>query len=402
MILNVIKTESQYREYLKEIERLAKLDPKPGTPDGNRLELLVVLTEAYEVEKYPISAPTPVDAILFRMEEQGLQQKDLVPYFGTKSRVSEVLSGKRPLTVRMIRDLCVGLGIPANVLVGEFITEAETEEVDWKSYPIEEMRKRGWFASVKGRARSSKELLQSFFEKVGGKDRQVAFLRQTIHFGGIDTIDTRALNAWLARVIIKSRAEQFDRGRFQRVDNPNEFLSEVARLSWFNNGPILAKEFLQKKGIALVIEPHLPKTRLDGAVTTDRDGTPIIGLTLRHDRIDNFWYTLLHELVHLCMHLQSQDEAYVDDTEIEGDEDQKEIEANRMARDAFVPRRIWQRSDAYRLQTIEAIRSLADELRIHPAIVAGRIRKETGNYRLFSNVVGSGAVRKLFPEWRHA
>lgn len=402
MILNVIKTESQYKEYLKEIERLVRLDPKPDTPDGKRLELLAVLAEAYEEEKYPILAPAPVEAILFRMEEQGLQQKDLVPYFGSKSRVSEVLSGKRPLTVKMIRDLSVGLGIPASVLVGEHAPNAVTEEADWESYPIEEMRKRGWFSALEGRGRSSRELLHSFFEKVGGRDRQVVFLRKTIHFGGIDTIDTRALNAWLARVIIRSREEQVSRGRYQRVENPTEFLSEVARLSWFSNGPILAKEFLQKKGIALVLEPHLPKTRLDGATTSDRDGTPVIGLTLRHDRVDNFWYTLLHELVHLFMHLQSQDEAYVDDTEIEGDEDQKEMEANRMARDAFVPRRIWQRSDAYRLQTIEAIKSLADELRIHPAIVAGRIRKETGNYRLFSNVVGSGAVRKLFPEWRRA
>jgi len=127
----------------------------------------------------------------------------------------------------------------------------------------------------------------------------------------------------------------------------------------------------------------------------DVDGTPVIGLTLRHDRLDNFWFTLLHECVHIIKHLHAPGETFVDDTERSFDTDEKEIEANRMARDSLIPQEAWRRSDANRLKTAEAINALAAELKIHPAIVAGRIRREAGNYKLFSALVGHRAVKKV-------
>src|SRR6266436_7059628 len=101
----MIKTDSQHEETLAEVERLVALDPAPGTPEAERLELLAHLVRAYENEHYPIELPDPIEAIRFRMEHQGLTQRDLVPYFGSRSRVSEVLSGKRGLTLPMIRAL---------------------------------------------------------------------------------------------------------------------------------------------------------------------------------------------------------------------------------------------------------------------------------------------------------
>ncbi len=115
----LIKTEEQYRDYLAEVERLAGDDPAPGTPDGDRLELLAKLVEDYEKERFKFERPDPVDAILFRMEERGLRQKDLVPILGGKNRVSEVLSRKRPLTLGMVRALHESLRIPAELLVRE-------------------------------------------------------------------------------------------------------------------------------------------------------------------------------------------------------------------------------------------------------------------------------------------
>lgn len=115
----VIKNESQYRAYLEQIEALAIRDPEPESEDGARLELLALIVEAYEKERSQLVHPDPVDAILFRMEQQHLQQKDLVPYMGSKSRVSEVLSGKRPLSLNMIRSLSEGLGIPARALIAK-------------------------------------------------------------------------------------------------------------------------------------------------------------------------------------------------------------------------------------------------------------------------------------------
>jgi len=119
MYPRVIKTDEEYREALAETERLIALDPEPGTREADRLELLAMLVEAYEKEKFPIEKPNPIEAIKFRMEEQGLIQRDLVPYIGSKSRVSEVLSGKRRLTMKMARALHEGLGIPAEVLLQE-------------------------------------------------------------------------------------------------------------------------------------------------------------------------------------------------------------------------------------------------------------------------------------------
>lgn len=90
----VIRTEEQYREYFDKVQELIHKMPIPGTDESDDLELLSVLIEDYEKNKYPVEAPDPIDAILFRMEEKGLKQADLVPYFGTRSRVSEILSRK--------------------------------------------------------------------------------------------------------------------------------------------------------------------------------------------------------------------------------------------------------------------------------------------------------------------
>jgi len=123
----VIKTEKDRQAAFRQIESLALLDPKPGTPAGERLELLATLVEQYEKAHFPIDAPDPIAAIRFRMEQQGLSQADLVPFLGSRSRASEILSGKRPLTLAMIRALRDGLGIPADVLVGRKGHEPERE-----------------------------------------------------------------------------------------------------------------------------------------------------------------------------------------------------------------------------------------------------------------------------------
>ena len=149
------------------------------------------------------------------------------------------------------------------------------------------------------------------------------------------------------------------------------------------------------KGVILIVEPHLPKTHLDGAAMLDEDGTPVIGLTLRYDRVDYFWFTLMHELVHVQRHLGRQGSAFVDDADNEGTE-AYEMEANLFAAEAFIPRQIWKSSDAYRLKRSDAINALADSLMIHPAMVAGRIRKETGNFRILKEFVGEGHIRPLF------
>lgn len=112
----VIKTSKDYAAALARIEKL--MDAKPRSPQGDELELLSLLVHQYEEEAFPIDQPDPVTAIRFRMEQQGLEPKDLVPFLGSRSRVSEVLSRRRGLSLKMIRALAHGLGIPADVLLG--------------------------------------------------------------------------------------------------------------------------------------------------------------------------------------------------------------------------------------------------------------------------------------------
>ena len=117
MELGVIRTEAEYEQALARIEAL--MDAAPGTPEMDELEVLSVLVEKYEDERYPVAMPDPIVAIRFRMEQQGLTNKDLELYLGSQARVSEVLNGKRALSKEMIRRLHSGLGIPAEVLLQE-------------------------------------------------------------------------------------------------------------------------------------------------------------------------------------------------------------------------------------------------------------------------------------------
>lgn len=110
-----IRTEADYNEALAEIEKL--WNSKPGTTAGDRLEILVVLVDDYETRHWPIGLPDPIEAIKFKMEQQGLTRKDIEPYIGSSGRVAEVLNRKRDLSIAMIRKLHAGLGIPLEVLI---------------------------------------------------------------------------------------------------------------------------------------------------------------------------------------------------------------------------------------------------------------------------------------------
>jgi len=115
MDIKPIKTEADYEAALAEIERF--FDARPGTPEGDRLEVLTTLVEAYEDKHYSIPLPDPVEAIQYYMESRDLSRRDLEPYLGSRARVSEVLNRRRPLSLKMIRSLNAGLGIPAEVLI---------------------------------------------------------------------------------------------------------------------------------------------------------------------------------------------------------------------------------------------------------------------------------------------
>lgn len=115
MEIRPIHNEKEHRAALERLESL--MDAEPGTDEGDELEVLAALIEVYEEKHYPVDPPDPIEAIRFRMDQQGLTQRDLEPYIGPSGRVSEVLNRKRPLTLPMIRRLHEGLGIPLESLI---------------------------------------------------------------------------------------------------------------------------------------------------------------------------------------------------------------------------------------------------------------------------------------------
>jgi HTH-type transcriptional regulator/antitoxin HigA len=403
MTERVIKTRDEYEAALKAISELMERDPDPGTRDAEKLELLSLLVQHYESKQFEVAPPDPIEAIRFRIEQEGLSQRALVPYIGSRAKVSEVLSGKRPLTLSMIRALHKGLGIPAKALLADRDPRLlEGGAIEWEKFPLREMVSRGWIkARVADVANRGEELLREFMKPLGAPEAILALYRHTGHVRSGRQVDPHALLAWTARVLLRAEQEG-PRAPFHPEQVTGDLLRELARLSWASTGPRLAQEFLAKRGVALVIEPHLAQTHLDGAAIWSPAGRPVVGMTIRHDRIDNFWFCLMHELIHIAKHLAGTDDRFYDDLDAESPDDPREREADRLAGEALIPQEVWDSSPAKSLHTPEAVQHLADQLRIHPAIAAGRIRHEWKRYRILNQLVGHGEVRVHFPEvkWR--
>lgn len=395
MNIRLIKDKEQYAAAMARLSALMTLDPKPGTPEDNELELLALVIEDYERKIVPPVVADPVEAILFRMDQSGLTRKDLIPYIGSMPKVSEVLSRKRPLSLSMIRRLHRGLGIPADVLVGE--SEATTAvvlepETDYSGFPLKEMAERGCFGNIKGGAGRlmdrAEQLIAEFLREIGPTSREPALLRAPLHQRGARKADGTALLAWRLCVLKKARAIALP-DAYRKGTITVRWLKDIARLSAFQDGPRLAKEALARAGIVLVIEPHFQGTYLDGAAMLD-NGRPIVALTLRHDRLDNFWFALLHELVHVGKHLDAGHPFFADDLDSADVQDRIEREADNMAGNALIPADAWEKDVVRHAPTAKNAQALARELDIHPAIIAGRIRHETKNYRLLAKLLGQG------------
>lgn len=391
----VIKTEAEYEAALAHLEGL--MDEASAPAIAEEMELFAVLIENYEKEHFPIGLPDPVEAIKFRMEQQGLERKDLVRYIGSQSKVSEVLNRKRPLSLAMIRELHKGLGIPAEVLLQESGRELTEPKYDYRKYPFTEMFKDGYFKSFNGTVQEAREyaeeLLGDLFAVFQGRIPEKALCRNSE-----GEINEFALEAWQAHV--QELANEQDIPPYIPGTLTEEKIRDVVKLSNLSEGPVLARELLQKFGIPLVILKHLPNTYLDGACFNSPTGRPIVGLTLRHDRLDNFWFTLIHELAHVHLHLENGDVAFFDETEtgVQESKDPKERQANELASNLLIPSetwKTWKRQIGTRISK-EDVKEFANRLGISPAIVAGRLRWETKEYKNFYQLIGNKAVKKMF------
>jgi HTH-type transcriptional regulator/antitoxin HigA len=397
MKAKVIKTEAEYEAALAFIETL--MDAEPGSPQEDELELFSMLVENYEKENYPIGLPDPVEAIKFRIEQEGLTRKDLVKYIGSQSKVSEVLNHKRPLSLAMIRSLVEGLGIPSEVLLQSPGRELEEKRYDHQDFPFKDMFRYGFFEGFGGTLLQAKEVYEELLEDLFSVFACVPPVRVRCKHGNQE-VDRNALKAWQARALTLATREGIP--PYLKNEFTEDFIREVVKLSYYSKGPQLVKELLNKKGIHFIILRHLPKTYLDGACFYAADDRPIIGMTLRHDRLDNFWFTLIHELAHLFLHLNEKDIAFFDDTDQpnEDPEDQEENEANVFTRDMLIPPEVWgQAADTLANgQNERYLVVVAERLKISLAVVAGRARWETNNFTLYNDLLGSHQVRGQFVE----
>jgi HTH-type transcriptional regulator/antitoxin HigA len=395
--LKVIRSETEYKAALVRFEKL--LNATRGSAEYDERDVLAVLIERYEDEHFPIDPPDPIEALKFRMEQAGASRKDIEPYLGGKSKVSEVLSGKRDLTLSAIRALHKHMGIPAEVLIRKPVEPlpASLKGLDFALFPIKAMETIGAFHDFEGgRIRErAEEAIRWLVDRCGGFDALPAAGFRTTAGMRVDAkLDRYAIFGWSLQVLAIAR-EKPPSSAFSAKALTKEFIRALVSLSALDDGPRKSRDLLAKAGISLVTVPHIKRTYLDGAVFLPKDGHPIVGLTLRYDRLDNFWFVLLHEIGHLALgHLSKKKTWIADDLDLPRNNSTEETAADKLAREALLPPGF----DLHMNHQLTApdIQRYAAEKAVSTAIVAGRIQHERKDFRTFAKLVGRGEVRKQF------
>jgi HTH-type transcriptional regulator/antitoxin HigA len=206
--------------------------------------------------------------------------------------------------------------------------------------------------------------------------------------------DRYALLAWCLLALGEARSNPVTK-LSGRVPLTMDSARALVALSGLEDGPRQAKIRLSKMGVSMVIVPHLKRTYLDGAAFVQPDRSVVIALTLRHDRTDNFWFALLHEVGHIALgHLSKKSPWIADNLDLPVGRSNRETEADEFARKALLPEDF----DLHRNRQLSMAEILeyAARKEIHPAIVAGRVQFERKDYRTFARLVGRGEVRRLF------
>ncbi len=395
-------TKKEHSDALLKVEELILLDPDTGTADASQIIDLSNLIEEYEANVFEFEEADPVETIEFVMEQNDLSQRDLVAYIGSKSKVSEILSRKRTLTLPMIRALTKGLDIPAEILIRKPKPNPGDERAfEFDTALILEIIKRKWVkGSKKDWEQHPETIISELLSPIGGETSLAGLmLRTSKHIRAARQMNDQALGLWIARIL--SIANQTESPEFDlSAINRTTFMGDIARISANQYGPLMAIEALLDVGIIVVVESHLPKTYLDGATLIRGKENPIIGLTLRFDRLDNFWFTLMHELAHLFWHSETGVSEFIDDLESPDGKNEIEREADSIAAESLIPSVSWDNSIVKDNKMPAAAKVLAQELGIHPSIVAGAVRKRFNYYKHagMNKMVGPGLVRQLFPD----
>jgi HTH-type transcriptional regulator / antitoxin HigA len=338
---------------------------------------------------------------------QGLSQKSLAERLGMKEQQVQRYEQERYLSANLIRvaevaealqlDLFAFFEAREDTLLDKIVPNLKGRiGFDQTKLPVKEMKRRGWLKQIRLPATmesaTDEDLATAFVSQAFDSQPAPSLHKQNVRMGS--ERDPYALLAWKAQVLHKAwRA----RASLQLGHEPLDAhaIKRLVTLSAVSDGPLRAVDALREHGVILVFEWHLPSTHLDGAAMLLNGEVPVIGLTLRYDRLDNFWFVLLHEVGHVILHRErglregffDEDQAALENT--------IETEADEFAQSAFIPKEVWKRSFVRFTASSEQVYRFAAERKVGVAIVAGRIRRERDDYQLFSELVGSGTVRKL-------
>lgn len=407
----LVKLQDGAKEFdLEEVtERIGSKILAQAELDGLKSEIDVLETQLQEYESLKSGAVTYFQAnslaelpiVLIRARiAQSLSQRELGELVGLKEQQIQRYESEQyaSASLRRLREIADALKLSIKEIAEISLPTKDSKSLDWSKFPAREMYKRGWFDGFYGSMidldQIAKELVESFITAFT-KKQTLALHRKLVRSGS--ELDYYALLAWECRILALASKVDGVKG-YQSKQLTDEWLGEFKKLSNLQDGPAQAREALKAVGIILVVEPHLPGTHLDGAAMLLNGEIPVIGLTLRYDRLDNFWFVLFHEIIHVIKHLRKDKlENIFDDLDVDGVEE-IEKEADTLAGNALIPTKAWETALPRYVQSIESIQKFASNLGISPAIVAGKIRNESKNYTILSDLVGQGEVRKYFPE----
>jgi len=323
----------------------------------------------------------------------GLSQKQLADKLGLKEQQIQRYESELYASASLTR--LVEIANSLDLKISEN-AEIQSDQIDWMRFPVEEMYKRNWFDDFKGSlndAIKNRIEITKQFVLSAIPSPQKLFTHRHVRSGSI--FSSYALYAWQCRIMNIVNKTTVD-GKYNKAILDNEWFNRLLEISVQQDSPAIVGNYLSKSGIFFVIEPHLPQTFLDGAAMMLPGNCPVVALTLRYDRLDNFWYVLIHELIHIKEHLKSGINCFFDDFESVSDE--VEFEADQCANNFLIPSDIWETAVCRYARTEASILTYSKDINRSPSIIAGRIRRDANNYTIFNNLIGNNSVRKLFPD----
>jgi len=336
---------------------------------------------------------------------QGLTQRDLAVRLGMPEQQVQRYEQERYQTANLGRIAEVAQALQLAMVAEWRVTQGFGErspsriaKFDPKRLPVRQMRKRGWLSEIELRddptKHSDHELAAVFVSEAVGGTSLASLHRQNLKLAV--KADPYSLLAWKARVLQKARLLRERASNAQPIDPI--LIKKLVRLSQHADGVVDAVKLLRGIGILVVFEEHLPAMYLDGAALLLDNSTPVIGMTLRHDRLDNFWFVLLHELGHNALQRDSGlQDGFFDDDSIPSAE-RFESEADEFAIGALISEEIWKNSFVRFSKSRDQVVEFASRLGVGASVVAGRIRNERRDYSIFSDLVGVGEVKRRIAE----